>query len=85
MKLPALSKLVLPALILIGFGCSKQETPVDVGSEPSSLEGDLGLGHFVGGENATIGDLVWCDLNSDGIHDEGEPGIDEGGVRKEYF
>jgi hypothetical protein len=62
----------LIVLLVISFSCSTQETPVEsIGSE-QQIDG---LALIANGETATIGDLVWCDTNNDGIYDVGEMGI----------
>ena len=49
-------------------------TTLDPGED--DMTWDLGLYRKTAPEPASIGDLVWHDLNEDGIQDAGEPGID---------
>jgi len=58
--------------MVISFACSTQDTPV----EPSApdVQKPVGLPSLEG-DGATIGGLVWLDLNNDGVYDAGEPGI----------
>ena len=59
-----------------GVGSSSRLQPIDVSNVVSAqrtMLGSLSPVSAVGG--GSIGDLVWTDLNRDGVHDVGEPGL----------
>ena len=60
-------------LMLDGYTLSGGDDPHDVSLGPGEAYADADFGYF--GGTSSIGDVVWHDLNGDGIQDEGEYGV----------
>jgi hypothetical protein len=59
-----------------GVGSSSRLQPIDVSNVVSAQRTMLGsLSPVAADGGGSIGDLVWTDLNRDGVHDVGEPGL----------
>ena len=65
-------KLILFFVLLAVAACSKQDNPVETSPPQDATQPLLNREN---GSTATIGDLVWCDDNNNGVYDAGEPGI----------
>ncbi len=73
MRIPTIDgRWLLVFLLALTFACSTQETPTE-SSSPGVEDPLLRIDAEAG--TATIGGLVWCDTNNDGVYDAGEPGI----------
>ena len=72
---------------LEGMSGTNQPDNTDEGSitrnSPDNVDVTLDFGYWFGSTGYTIGDLVWHDLDADGVRDGGEPGI--GGVTLELY